>query len=228
MKLNMRNNHKLVNCDTDSITICKPDGSPFSEIERAVLLKEINALYPEGLLWEDDGYYTKFVVLKAKNYIMYDGKKIKTKGSGLKSSKLEIALKEFHNEIINAIIHETSNFGEIYNKYAKEIENITDIRRWSSKKTITQKVFESPRENEAKIRRAIQGADYVEGDKVLVFYLPDGELSLVECFSGVYDAKKLYKRLYDSSKLFANVIDTDRYFVNYSLKKNQEKLKELQ
>lgn len=223
----MKNNHKLVNCDTDSITICKPNCEPFSEEELQHILKEINNLYPEGLLWEDDGYYETFIVLKAKNYIMYDGKKLSVKGSGLKSSKNEPAIKEFHMEIVNAMIKGETNYTEIYNKYVKEIRNLKDIKRWCSKKTLTQKVFESPRPNEAKIRDAIVNSEYVEGDKIYVFFKQDESLCLAENFDGDYNEDRLFNRLYRASKLFSNVITIEDYFVNYKLKKNKTKLLEI-
>lgn len=223
----MKNNHKLVNCDTDSITICKPNCEPFSEEELQHILKEINNLYPEGLLWEDDGYYETFIVLKAKNYIMYDGKKLSVKGSGLKSSKNEPAIKEFHMEIVNAMIKGETNYTEIYNKYVKEIRNLKDIKRWCSKKTLTQKVFESPRPNEAKIRDAIVNSEYVEGDKIYVFFKQDESLCLAENFDGDYNEDRLFNRLYSASKLFSNVITIEDYFVNYKLKKNKPKLLEI-
>lgn len=223
----MKNNHKLVNCDTDSITICKPNCEPFSEEELQHILKEINNLYPEGLLWEDDGYYETFIVLKAKNYIMHDGKKLSVKGSGLKSSKNEPAIKEFHMEIVNAMIKGETNYTEIYNKYVKEIRNLKDIKRWCSKKTLTQKVFESPRPNEAKIRDAIVNSEYVEGDKIYVFFKQDESLCLAENFDGDYNEDRLFNRLYSASKLFSKVITIEDYFVNYKLKKNKTKLLEI-
>lgn len=223
----MRNDYKLVNCDTDSITICKPDGSPFTKEELSTFLRELNSLFPEKLVWEDDGYYETLIVLKAKNYILYDGKKLSIKGSGLKSSKTEPAIKEFHMDIVNAMIKGETNYTEIYNKYVKEILDVKDIKRWSSKKTITQKVLESPRPNESKIRDAIVGTEYVEGDKVYVFYKNDETLCLVENFNGDYNKTRLFNRLFSASKLFSKVINIEDYFINYKNKKNQSKLLEI-
>ena len=72
--------------DTDSISICKPAGAPFTEEEMQSLLDEINSYFPEHIKYADDGYFPRCVALKAKNYILYDGKKIKIKGSSLKAS----------------------------------------------------------------------------------------------------------------------------------------------
>lgn len=222
-----QHNFILVNCDTDSITVAKPDGSPFTDEEQTNLLIELNEQFPENINFADDGYYETLIVLKAKNYIMYDGKKISIKGSGLKSSKNEPAIKEFHMEIVNAMIKGETNYTEIYNKYVKEILDVKDIKRWSSKKTLTQKVFESPRPNESKIRDAIVGTEYVEGDKIHVFFKEDESLCLAERFDGDYSKDRLFNRLFSSSKLFSKVISIEDHFINYKNKKNKSKLLEI-
>lgn len=222
-----QHNFILVNCDTDSITVAKPDGSPFTDEEQTNLLIELNEQFPENINFADDGYYETLIVLKAKNYIMYDGKKISIKGSGLKSSKNEPAIKEFHMDIVNAMIEGRTNYTEIYNKYVKEILDVKDIKRWSSKKTLTQKVFGSPRANEEKIRNAIVGTEYVEGDKIHVFFKEDESLCLAERFDGDYSKDRLFNRLFSSSKLFSKVISIEDYFINYKNKKNKSKLLEM-
>jgi hypothetical protein len=62
--------------DTDSISFCKKDKSGFSETERKALLDELNEISPEMMIWEDDGYYDTIIVFRAKNYALWDGKKI--------------------------------------------------------------------------------------------------------------------------------------------------------
>ena len=92
--------------DTDSISFCKPDHSPFTEEEQQNLLNELNSLYPEKIKWDHDGIYDVVVIVRAKNYILKkDGKVIK-KGSALKSSKTEPKMKEFINEIIEVLLEE--------------------------------------------------------------------------------------------------------------------------
>lgn len=99
------NNFQLINYDTDSITICATDGREFSEDEQKKLIEALNAQFPDKISWEPDGYFTKVVVLRAKNYILQTKNgKVKIKGSALKSSKMEKACKDFQNEIINAIL----------------------------------------------------------------------------------------------------------------------------
>ncbi len=213
----------LINCDTDSITFGYKDGREISEDQRKQLVKDLNSNYPERIRFEDDGYFITTVVLAAKNYILYDGKKIKTKGSSLKDAKSEKALKEFQMDIIKAIINGTNHYKDIYHKYVNEAIDIKDISRWASKKTISKKVLTNTRTNEAKIREAISGEEIVEGDKVYMYFKPDGSLSLADKFDGQYDKIRLLEKLYNKSLVFESVIPKDT-FINYKLKKNQKLL----
>ena len=158
---------------------------------------------------------------------MYDGQKIKTKGSALKDSKKELAVKDLQKDIISSIIYDKSDMTEIYNKYIKEASNIQDIKRWCSKKTITQKIFSSERSNETKILDAISGTDYKEADKIWLFFKPDDTLCLAENFTGEYDKSRMYEKLYKGVQIFDSVLPTKELFLNYSLKRNQKKLEEM-
>lgn len=90
--------------DTDSISFCKKDGTPFSKEEQISLLKEINDISPECIEWEDDGYYEVCIVLKAKNYILWDGQTMIVKGSSFKTATKEIALKELMMKIVGVLL----------------------------------------------------------------------------------------------------------------------------
>jgi len=214
----------LVNADTDSITVAKKEGEASTEEERNSLLKELNSLFPEKIKWEDDGYYLKIIVLKAKNYVLYDGKKIKIKGSALKATTKPQALKEFINKSIEYIVKTekflVSDLISLYNMYVTEIKNMKDIKRWSARKTISDKTLNSERSNEAKLRDAIEGSEINEGDRCWVFYKSDDSLCLVEAFDGDYNQKRLLKNLFDTVKVFETIIDVKEHFKNYSLKKN--------
>jgi hypothetical protein len=196
----------LVNGDTDSIMVGKKTGEPFSSDEQNKLLAELNSHFPETISWEADGYFPTAIIFAAKNYALYDGKKIKTKGSALRDQKKEPALRKFLDQIIKSIIEEKADFKEIYDLYAKEIMNLKDIKPWSAKRTYTEKVDSSKRANETKVKDALNGSDYKPGDKFYVFYLPNRELCLAEKFTGEYDQMKLLKRLYDTSKVFDSVL----------------------
>lgn len=220
-------NFQICNTDTDSISFCFKDSSYILKDVRNDLVKEINEISPEFMEWADDGYYKKFIILKAKNYITQDEDgKVKYKGSGLKSSKLEISLKEFLYKIIDSILEEKFNYQEIYQFYINEILNLKDIKRWASKKTISEKTLNSQRANETKIKDAIKGKEYVEGDKVLVFFTKDDKLKLVEDYQNDHDPQQLLGRLFSVSKMFTGKdqktmgILPKNTFLNFSLKKN--------
>ena len=218
--------------DTDSISICKPDMSPFSTEEQQALIDEINAMMPKQIQYAHDGYFKRCVAIRAKNYILYDGKKIKVKGSGLKGSVKSEALKEFTNRVIEnlAKIENKEEMYEslqsIYMKYVHEIMNVTDISRFAARKTITNKVFESERLNETKVVDALIGSSYVEGDRIRVFYLSNDNLCLVENFTGDYNKPRLLKNLFDTISIFDTVLPVKELFTNYALIKNFKKLEQ--
>lgn len=216
---------QLTSVDTDSIAFRKQDHGEFSEEERVLLLKDLNSLYPELIRFTDDGYYKASLVFAAKNYILYDGEKIKYKGSALKSSTLETALKQFIDAMVKSILNgeELKQQVSIYHEWVKKIFAIdkTNIKDWASKKTLTEKVFSSPRTNEKKILEAVKGLEYAEGDKVWVFFTKNDALSAIENFEEKnYNVDKLLEKLYKCVKRFDTVLDITP-FKNYKLKKNK-------
>lgn len=223
------NNFILVNADTDSISICKQDMSPFSDDEQQNLLKDLNKQFPEHIKFEPDGVFPVLIVLAAKNYILYDGNKIKTKGSSLRDTKKEPALREFLDECIRILVHDEpqEKLVETYNKYIKEAINVTDIKRWASKRTITAKVETSERANETKLKAAIAGTEYREADKVYVFFTENEQLCLAENYNGDYNKNRLVEKLFKTTQVFKNIMDTKALFLNYKLKKNKKLLEEL-
>lgn len=213
------NDFQIVNADTDSISFAKADGAFIPLEERKAFIKDINDKSPEFMQWADDGYYKKVIILMAKNYVLQteDGK-IKYKGSAVKAPGKPLALREFIKEMIGLILEDKTNYLEVYNKYAKEILNITDIKQWSDRKTLTATTFTSTRTNETKIIDAIRGTEYVEGNRVWLYFKGDKSLSLVENFDGDYDKTALFKKLYNTVEIFENVLDMNQ-FPNYSLAK---------
>jgi DNA polymerase I len=219
---------RLVNADTDSISICKADGSSIDEHFKLDFLARLHNLYPERIRWEDDGEYLKVIVLRAKNYILWDGKKLKAKGSALKDAKKEPAIKELQTAIINEILNETFEYESVYSRYVQEALNVTDIKRWVSKKTYTEKIDSSDRENEAKVKRAIAGTDYRPGDKMYMYYNSDDQLVLVENYNNDYNKDRLLEKLFKSMKVFQNILPYKEMFPNYKLKKNQKLLSQFE
>lgn len=218
-------NFILVNADTDSISITA--NCFMSEEFRKQQLALLNTNFPDKIKWEDDGYYETVIVLKAKNYVLKEkGKKPKIKGSALKATLKEPRLKDFINEIIIELGIGRNDFQTVYNKYVKEINEITDISKWVTKKTITDKILTNERANEAKVRDALEGKEFSEGDKVFTFFDEDNSIKLLEDFKGTYSKDKLYEKLFATIQIFENVILCDQ-FLNYRLKRNKKALGEL-
>lgn len=184
------NNNVIVNVDTDSIMICKPDQSPWSKEEKNRFLENLNKQFPEMINWADDGEYKSVLVIASKNYALLpiDKPKIKIKGSSLKDQKKEIALREMVTTIIDTILKQDGNEEEIlkiYKKYVKEAINVQDIGRWAQKKSITEPVLKCRgyekltdeqleskgiRTNETNIWDAVKKEELVQlGDKVYVY-----------------------------------------------------------
>lgn len=216
---------QIVNGDTDSISLCFEDFSDIDPTMRKQICEDLNELYPEQIRWEDDGYYTSVVVIKTKNYILKgeDGK-LKIKGSALKASMKEIALKEFIKEIIDTLVDgKKEDILPIYNKYIYECFNVKDISRWCSKRTVTASVLNPERTNEQKVLDAIGDSEVQMGDKIRVYFANDKSLKLQQHWNGDHDPLVLVKKVYDSLKIFANVLDMEQ-FPKYTLKSHDIKV----
>jgi hypothetical protein len=114
----------------------------------------------------------------------------------------------------------------IYNKYVKEILNITDISRWASKKTVTSNVLNGTRKNETNVKDAIINTEYAEGDKIYTYFREDDTLGLAENFDGKYNKARLLEKLYKTALVFELVISKET-FINYKLKRSQKLLENL-
>lgn len=221
------NNFNVVAVDTDSIFFKKADQTEFTKEEQQSLMKNLNSLMPNLIKWEMNGYFRKKITVKTKNYVLWDGETLKHKGSALKASTKEPALKQFIKDIIQAMLDETNNYTQIYKTYVKEINNVQDITRWASRKTITSAVLTSERTNETKVKDALNGTEYVEGDRAYFFFKGDDTLCLVENFNGDYNKDKLLKKLYDTAQVFSTILDTRTLFPNLALKKNKQLLENI-
>lgn len=201
-------NFTLVNLDTDSLSLCKQDGSAFTKEEQVSILSELNSLMPEKISWEDDGYYPRVVIVKAKNYILFDGEDVKIKGSGLKASMKEPALKEFINKIIDCFVFDKQDeIVDIYYSYVREVFNVQDIYRWSSKKTLTAAVLNPERTTEEKIAQAIEGLGLQEGDKFHVYFTSDDKLKIPDQWINDHCPETLLEKLYKTMVVFDSIYD---------------------
>lgn len=216
------NRFTLVNADTDSIAFCKREPG---EVAWNWVLSDINKLFPPMIRWEDDGLYEKVLVLKAKNYVLVQEGKKKIKGSALKATLKEPALREFIALLVDSLLAREDALKQraLYERYVSEILSVKDISRWSSKKTITEKVLNPERTNEQRVLDAIEGEDYSQGDKMFFFFTEEGTLSLASDWTNNHSVDRLLEKLYKTVKVFEPVLDINN-FPNYKLKRNKKLL----
>lgn len=218
-------NFIVVGADTDGIAFKKPDEKPFTPEERNCLIEELNSYMDELIRWEDDGVMLKQLVIKTKNYVLQDENgKIKTKGSALKATTKEKALKRFIDEVVKILLSDKKDrIYSLYMKYAKEILALTDMTDWCVKKTVTKAVLGAARTNESRVLDALDQSEINEGDKVYLFNKTKTELCQLENFDGGYCIDTLLKKLYGTLSIFETVIDID-LFPNFSLQCNRDLL----
>lgn len=198
------NNNVIVNADTDSIMIARPDGSPWTKEEQQAFLDSLNAQFPEKISFAHDGYYDTVLVMASKNYALLlnkefckpkdldkDGNvKLKTKGSSIRDQKKEPAMREMMDKIIAALIYgKQDTINDIYVSYVKEaIAPITDIKRWCQKKSASEAIMKCKgyteqdildkkvRRNETNVYDAIANEEGMQqGDKFYVYPVILGE-----------------------------------------------------
>jgi len=221
-------NFELVGGDTDGLAFKKPDQSPFTNEEREALLVELNSYMDELIKFEDDGQFKLQIVVKAKNYILVDEKgKLKVKGSALKATTKEKALKRFLDEIIQLLIQDKQDrIRDLYFKYASQIFNLSDMSDWCTKHTITKAVLTGKGTAQVRIREALKGRPVQEGDKVYQFVKTEGVRSTLENFDGIYCIDTLLGKLYDTLCVFETILDVSA-FPDLTKKKNQQYLEGL-
>lgn len=214
------NGYDIVNVDTDSFSFS--NGKKLENFQETI--DKINDNFDDMIVWEDDGVYDKFLVIKAKNYVTVQGKKIKYKGGSIKDAKKEPILKEMMLEIIDNILAKRKDvIYDTYLKYIMKAGNIQDITKWCSKKTITKAVLEGDRTNEVRIREAYGDKVVQEGDKIYIFKSGKDSLSLRENFNGEYYKPHFYKRIHSTIDIFKLVLDVG-IFPNFSLARNKDRI----
>lgn len=216
------NDYKVVNVDTDSFSYTT--GKRLTDEEFNSHIVEINKLFDDGIIWEDDGRYKAVLVVKAKNYALlsYSKKdKVKIKGSALKATMKEKALVELNRNTIDLLLNgKKDRVFDLYNIYCGEVvQDSIDISRWASKKTVTHNVLHPERPNEQKILDAIGDRKVQEGDKIRVYFISDGSIKIDEDYSNDHSKDRLLGKIYKTMKVFQTVIDIDM-LPDYSLKRN--------
>lgn len=242
----------ISNCDTDSISIACTKS--LSKDDRRSILEDLNSRFPSSIVFEDDGFYKRVVILRAKNYILFDGENIKLKGSGIRDQKKEPALKEMIDEMINCLVFDgQEEMTGIYESYIKEAFNVVDINRWSTKKTITKAILNCAKDpearlNERKVYEAVKDVSGLqEGDKEYLYpcitsvqiirkelkngsfrekVIKETGLKRSAAWDNDEDKEKLMERVIATVEIFNNVFDTNT-FIDYSLVKNKTLLTKL-
>jgi len=185
--------YDLVNTDTDSFSMTngeKPTKETFQE-----LLDDLNSLYSDMIVWEDDGLFDKVIVVAAKNYVLVRDGKVKYKGSSLTDQKKEPILIQFQHDLIDILLTDfkykilvrEEALLECFNRYCKKALDIKDINKWVTKKTVTDKMVSGSTVAGAKAYDAcleaiekdvIKGVQ--EGDKIWVYqYIKDEKVQQV-------------------------------------------------
>lgn len=218
--------YTIVNADTDSFSYTYRGITKDKFINE---IKELNSIFPDRIKWEDDGFFKTVIIVKAKNYVLEkDNGEVVIKGSGLKATMKEKALKKFIKETINYLLKgDTNGLVNFYNDFICSVDGINadNITDWCSRKTVTKAILQPKRTNEQRIKDAIDRANIrvQEGDKVHIFFEEDEKLALPETFNGTISKSKLYGKIFSTIKIFSSVIDI-KQFLNYSLKRNQKLL----
>ena len=208
----------LVNADTDSISFVPDRG-----ISMEKCLEEINCLSPDLIKWENDGVYDAVIVVKAKNYLLKQGDKITIKGSALKATMKETALRDFLKQSLKLMLNkDLEGLENLYMDYVDQIKYLKDISPWCSKKTITESVLNATIPAQAKVLRAIKGEQAQEGDKIRVFFKTDDELCLQEKFDGQYEASRLYEKLFKTLTVFEPILLKEYGYYKKLVKKTGE------
>ena len=225
----------ITNLDTDGIGFHDPLNR-----DTKTTLDAINRLYPTGIQFESDGYFERFVVIRAKNYFMYDptdkkGKFFKTKGGSLIAPNKEKALSEFLSNCLKFMA--TNPVDTIKPYIISEYKNVVneimaetiDINRWVTRKTLTKTLMNGERSNETKVMEALSNTDeYDEGDKFYVYFTRDNVVRLKEDYASDHNRSKLLEKLFKTVLVFETLFpDIKTHCINYSLKTKQPALMEL-
>jgi DNA polymerase I len=95
-----KNGCTLLEADTDGIYV---SSEKFFDQPEELLAKAASVL-PAGIELEYDGRYEGMFCYKAKNYALYDGKKITLRGSALRSRGIEPFLKKLSDRLIHFLL----------------------------------------------------------------------------------------------------------------------------
>lgn len=216
--------HTLVNADTDSISFVPTEGLSIGDC-----LQQVNDLCPDRIKWENDGQYDAVIVVKAKNYLLKSGDKVKIKGSALKATMKETALRDFLSDCLDLMIEKDfDGIEELYMEQVDKIKYLKDITPWAFKKTVTESLINETTTAQVRAHDAIKHLHYQEGDKFRMFYKTATELCVVDEFDGTFDSDRLYQKVFDTVKIFEPIFLQHYGYYDRVIKKTGEVKKEPQ
>lgn len=99
-----RHGGTILEADTDGIYL---SSEKYFEQPEA-LLALVAPIMPEGIELEYDGRYAAMFCYKAKNYALYDGRKITLRGSALRSRGIEPYLQKLTDQLIHFLVGASS------------------------------------------------------------------------------------------------------------------------
>ena len=123
----------ILEADTDGIYLSVE--KYFSEPEQ--LLALVAPTLPPGIELEYDGRYTAMFCYKAKNYALYDGKKVILRGSALRSRGIEPYLKKLSRQLLRYLVGAESEtpltlLGEYRRQLAGRALPVTEVAKSES------------------------------------------------------------------------------------------------
>jgi DNA polymerase elongation subunit (family B) len=99
-----RHGCKILEADTDGIYLA----SDRYYADPGALLAIVAAILPDGIELEFDGRYAAMFCYKAKNYALFDGRRITLRGSALRSRGIEPYLQRLSDRLIHFLVGETA------------------------------------------------------------------------------------------------------------------------
>jgi DNA polymerase elongation subunit (family B) len=193
----------LAHADTDSITFCKKDQTPFSESERMAILKNLNSLFPSRIRWEPEKPIEKMLVVTKRAYAMqFEDGALVIKGNSLRGNQRPRAFKECVQLLVKSRFEGNEEAAkDLKASYLNEIETLTDISRFAFRKRITSAVVSSERTFEKKLRLALFGSNYVHDDRVHFYFCKNQSIKLAQNWNGDHCKKRLLQQLKQSMEI---------------------------
>ncbi len=128
----------ILEADTDGIYLSSE--KYFEQPE--TLLALVAPILPAGIELEYDGRYTAMFCYKAKNYALYDGKKLTLRGSALRSRGMEPYLKKLSNQLIRFLVGATPDSPIVLlDDYRKKLtQRVLPVEALAKSETLNQNI----------------------------------------------------------------------------------------